>query len=586
MKKNTFKVVQLFVISFVALIFLGACATEDNAAMSEESGSYSGSAEGYAGDVAVEVTLENNEIKDIKTDHGETASLGGEAISTLTDEVITHQSLNVDTISGATVSSNAFIAAVTNALEAAGVSIDSFNKEVAKEQREVTDQATDVVVIGAGGAGLTAAIESAEAGADVIVLEQMPVIGGNTNKATGGMNASETSVQEELGIEDSNETFYNDTLEGGHGLNNPDLLTTMVEKSADALDWLNSLGTDLNDVSYSGGATNPRIHKPEDGSAVGPLIIEKLSTHLEELSVPVMLESKVVNINQTDGKITGVDVETTDGQTFTVTADAVIIATGGFGSNKELIAEYDEVKAEFNSTNHPGALGSGIVMGEELGADTVHMDQIQTHPTTNPETGDLYTEGVRGDGGILVNKEGKRFIDELKTRDVVSEAIINQTDSIAYLTVSQNIADINKSLQGYIDGGSAVEGETIEDLANELDMDPAVLENTITSYNEAVATGNDTEQGRESLSNSLEEGPFFAIPVTPGIHHTMGGLKINTNSEVLDTNDEVVTGLYAAGEVTGGIHGGNRIGGNAVLDIVVFGRVAGQNAAEYVSSAN
>lgn len=169
---------------------------------------------------------------------------------------------------------------------------------------------------------------------------------------------------------------------------------------------------------------------------------------------------------------------------------------------------------------------------------------------------------------------------------MVSEAILNQTDSVAYLTVSQNIADLNKALQGYIDNGLATEGETIEDLANELDMDPSVLEETIQTYNDGVASGNDTDQGRTSLSNSLDAGPFFAIPVTPGIHHTMGGLRINTLSEVITADEEPIPGLYAAGEVTGGIHGGNRIGGNAVLDIVVFGRIAGQNAAEYINTLN
>lgn len=582
----------LSLLSLSALL-LGACGGGDESDQpasdveSDESvgETASGSADGYAGELNVEVAIEDGKIESIETNHQETGSIGGAAIESLTEQVINNQSVNLDTVSGATVTSDAFLAAVASAIEAAGLSVEQFNEQADTSTDEVEDQETDVVVIGAGGAGLTAAIEAAEAGADVIVLEKMPIIGGNTNKATGGMNASETTVQEELGIEDSNEVFFQDTLEGGHGLNDEELLSTMVEESSEALDWLNSLDTNLNDVSFSGGATNPRIHKPEDGSPVGPLIIEKLHNHLQELDVPIMLESEVVQINREDDIVTGVEVQTLDGSEFTVSADAVIIATGGFGANSDLIAEFDQTKAQFNSTNHEGADGSGIEMGEELGAGTVDMEQIQTHPTTNPENGDLYTEGVRGDGGILVNKEGERFIDELETRDVVSEAIINQTDSIAYLTVSQNIADDNKSLQGYIDNGHALEGETIEDLAAEIDVDSNVLEETIQSYNDAVANGEDPEHGRTSFSNALAEGPFFAIPVTPGIHHTMGGLTITSESEVLNTNEEVIPGLYAAGEVTGGIHGGNRIGGNAVLDIVVFGRIAGQNAAEFVGAS-
>lgn len=578
------RVLKVVGLTLIAFIFLVACDSDESTTGNGDgavSGTFEGSADGYAGKIDVKVTLEDGEITNIETEHQETETLGGVAIEGITEDIVSQQTVNVDAVSGATVSSDGFLAAVIAALEAAGLSAADFDKEVVADAIEATDQETDIVIIGAGGAGLTAAIEAAEAGADVIVLEQMPVIGGNTNKATGGMNASETSVQEEKGIEDSNEVFYEDTFKGGHELNDPKLLSRMVEDSAEALDWVNSHGTDLNDVSYSGGATNSRIHKPLDGSAVGPLIIEKLAASLNELGVPIMLRSEVVKINEENGRVTGVDVETFDGQTFTVTADAVIIATGGFGANFELIGEYDDVKAQFNTTNHEGATGTGILMAQELGADVVHMEYIQTHPTTNPDNGDLYTEGVRGDGGVLINKEGVRFIDELKTRDVVSEAILNQTDSVAYLTVSQNIADLNKSLQGYINNGLAVEGETLADLADKLDMDPAVLEQTISAYNEAVTTGTDSDQGRESLSNALEAGPFFAIPVTPGIHHTMGGLKINEESEVLNQEGTHIQGLYAAGEVTGGVHGGNRIGGNAVLDIVVFGRIAGQNAAEY-----
>lgn len=593
MKKIT-KFFTLFVLPMLAFVLLVACGdtSEEGSTGSETEsgqvadGTYEGTADGYVGDITVKVTFENGEITNVESDHEETATIGGDAISSMSEEVVDNQSINVDTVSGATVSSDAFLVALTAALEATGASLDEYSSEVSKETTEVEDIETDIVIIGAGGAGLTAAIEAAEHGADVVVLEQMPIIGGNTNKATGGMNASETSVQKEKGIEDSNEVFYNDTLEGGHGLNDPELLSTMVENSAEALDWLNELDAGLDDVSFSGGASFSRIHKPLDGSAVGPLIIQTLVDRLEELEVPIMLNSKVTDIVEDNDQISGVEVTTTDGQEFTVTSKAVIIATGGFGSNTDLIAKYDEIKAQFNSTNHSGADGSGITMGEDVGADTIHMDQIQTHPTTNPENGDLYTEGVRGDGGILVNKEGVRFTDELLTRDVVSEAILNQTDSVAYLTVSQNIADLNKALQGYIDNGLATEGETIEDLANELDMDPSVLEETIQTYNDGVASGNDTDQGRTSLSNSLDAGPFFAIPVTPGIHHTMGGLRINALSEVITADEEPIPGLYAAGEVTGGIHGGNRIGGNAVLDIVVFGRIAGQNAAEYINTLN
>lgn len=549
-------------------------------------GTYRGEAEGFGGTVEAEVTVSEGAIDDIVVmGDGETPDIGGAAMAQIAEAVVNSQSLAVDTVSGATVSSEAILSAIEQALVEAGGDVDYLKDPANASQVEVAEQAdidADVVIVGAGGAGLAAAVEAAEAGKHVIVLEQLTVVGGNTNRATGGMNASETSVQEELGIEDSNETFYNDTFEGGHELNDPELLTTMVEHSAEALEWINSLGANLNDVSFSGGATNARIHKPEDGSAVGPIIVNALSERLEELGVEVLLEAKVTAINQDDaGVITGVTAQKKDANEFVVNAPAVVLATGGFGANPEMIKEYDATKAQFETSNHPGADGSGIAMAQAVGADVYQMEYIQTHPTTQPGTGKLYTEGVRGDGAILVNKEGLRFIDELETRDVVSEAILEQTDSQAYLVVSQDIVDGNKSLQGYIDQGDATTGETVEALAEALEIDPQTLKETVENYTSYVQNEEDTEFGRENMSSDLATGPYYAIPVTPAIHHTMGGLKINPETEVLDTNGEVIPGLYAAGEVAGGIHGGNRIGGNAVLDIIVFGRIAGQNAAAF-----
>lgn len=547
-------------------------------------GTYEASADGYGGPVKVSVTVSETEIQSIEvTADNETAAIGGEAISGLVEKIVANQSIGMDTVSGATISSVALLTALESALTEAGADLDALKKPVESTTGTIEDINVDVVVIGAGGAGLAAAIEAKEAGKEVVVLEQMPIVGGNTNRATGGMNASETSVQAELGIEDSNKIFYDDTFKGGHEINDPDLLWNMVIHSAEAIDWVNELGANLDDVSFSGGATNARIHKPKDGSAVGPILVSVLAKRLEELDVPIHLETKATKLLQNeDGGLTGVEAETADGQSLTVHAGAVVLATGGFGANQEMVIENDESKDGFETTNHPGADGSGIIMAQEIGADTYQIDQIQIHPTTQPGTGKLYTEGLRGDGAILINKDGKRFIDELDTRDVVSAAIIEQKDSVAYLVVNQALVDSNKSLKGYIDAGDAVKGETPAELAEGLEMDPATLEATLATYNEAQASGNDAEFGRENMSASLAEGSYYAIQVTPSIHHTMGGLKIDPNTHVYNIEGEIIPGLYAAGEVAGGVHGGNRIGGNAVTDIIVYGRIAGQKAAAYI----
>ena len=543
-----------------------------------DAGTYEAAGDGYGGEVTVEVTVSEDRIEDIRVEHAETDAIGGSAIDGLIEFVLESQSLNTDAVSGATLSSDAFLLALEASLAEAGADVEAL-KAKETEARVVEDIETDVVVIGAGGAGMSAAIEAAEAGKDVVVLERMPIIGGNTNRATGGMNASETSIQEEKDIEDSNEVYYQDSLDGGHGINDPDLLRTMVEHSAESLDLVNELGAELNDVSFSGGATNSRIHKPLDGSAVGPIIVRVLAERLDALNVPIHLESEAVALIEEDGRVTGVEVVTPEGETFTVTAKAVVIATGGFGANMDMVKEYDETKVGFGTTNHPGALGMGITMAQEVGADTFQMEQIQIHPTTDPDSGYMFTEGLRGDGAILINKEGKRFIDELETRDVVSAAILAETDGQAYVLVNQVLVDQNKSMRGYIEQGYATSGETLDDLAAALDMDPVVLQDTLDQYNEAQASGSDTEFGRQNMTLPLDEGPYYVLLVTPSIHHTMGGLRINTNAEVLDKEGNPIPGLFAAGEVTGGVHGGNRIGGNAVTDIIVFGRIAGQKAA-------
>ena len=236
----------------------------------------------------------------------------------------------------------------------------------------------------------------------------------------------------------------------------------------------------------------------------------------------------------------------------------------------------------FMTTNAPGALGQGLEMAQELGAATVDLDQIQIHPTVQADTAALITEGLRGDGAILVNEEGQRFIDEVSTRDVVSAAEIAQTGSYSWLVVDQAMVDASSVIAGYISKGYTVTGETYEALGEAMGVDAAAFAQTMDTWNGYVEAGEDPDFGRTSFANPLNTAPYYGIKVTAGIHHTMGGLKINSDTQVLTEAGEPIEGLYAAGEVAGGVHGGNRLGGNAVADFVVFGRIAGETAAAYV----
>ncbi len=453
-------------------------------------------------------------------------------------------------------------------------------------EREYTDPSEikdsyDVIVVGSGGAGMAAAISAKDAGADVAIFEKMPVIGGNTSKSSGGMNASETKFQKEQGIEDSNDLFYEETLKGGKGTNDPELLRYMVDNSADAIDWLDSMGIRLNKITFSGGFSVARIHRPEDGSAVGGYLVNGLYYNLMEREVPIFVNAEVTDLTDTDGAVTGVTVKI-DGKEKTIKAKSVVLATGGFGSNMDMITKFKPELEGYVTTNHEGATGDGIALAEEEGAETVQMDQIQIHPTVYQETSYLVSEAVRGEGAILVNNEGKRFYNEMETRDKVSAAINALPERSAYVVFDQALRERATAIEQYDELGMVVEGETVADLAKEIGVPEENLVATLETWNQYVAAKNDTEFGRTTgMEHDLSKGPYYAIKVAPGIHHTMGGLKINTKTEVLKKDGTAIPGLYAAGEVTGGVHGSNRIGGNAVADIIIFGRQAGTQSAEY-----
>ncbi|MGL4800088.1 MAG: flavocytochrome c, partial [Cellulosilyticaceae bacterium] len=246
----------------------------------------------------------------------------------------------------------------------------------------------------------------------------------------------------------------------------------------------------------------------------------------------------------------------------------------------ELYTKYQPQLDGFISTNQPGATGDGITLAEAVGADLTDIEQIQIHPTVHTETAALITEAVRGNGAILVNAKGERFTDEMSTRDKVSAAILEQEGGSAYLVFDQTVRESLKAIEKYVKQGLTVEGETPEALAEALGMDGATLKATIDTWNQAVEAKNDEAFGRAAgMDVAFTQAPFYAIPMAPGVHHTMGGITINADAEVLTEEGTAIAGLYAAGEVTGGVHGAERLGGNALADIIVFGREAGINAA-------
>ena len=616
-------------------MFLTACggSASSTSAAGGVSGSFTGTAKGM-GEVSVTLTLTDNVITDCtaKGDE-ETPGIGSAVIEQFPGEVVEGNTINLDSISGATITSNAFVEAAKAALTEAGLNPDDYMAKADKTANgETVSYDADVVVIGAGGAGMTAAMTAADAGQKVVILESQAMVGGNSARATGGMNAAKTVYQDEnefdqaAGVEktlataaekyadnetitalaktvseqwaayqanptgyfDSVELMELDTMVGGKGINNPELVKTLCEGTADAIDWLDENGITLHNVSSFGGASVKRIHRPVNAEgktvSVGSYMIPLLQENCEKAGVKMMLDTTATEIlTDANGAAVGVKATGASGETVTVNAKAVVLASGGFGANLDMVVKYKPELKGFMTTNAPGIQGQGIEMAQAIGAATVDMDQIQIHPTVEANTAALITEGLRGDGAILINEEGQRFIDEVGTRDVVSAAEIAQTGSYSWLVVDQAMVDASSVIQGYIKKGYTVTGATYEELGKAMGVDAAAFAETMEKWNGYVEAKNDPDFGRTSFANPLNTAPYYAVKVTAGVHHTMGGLKINANTEVLNEKGEVIPGLFAAGEVTGGVHGANRLGGNAVADFTVFGRIAGAAASDYAA---
>ena len=556
-------------------------------------GTYETEAAGYGGEgnpIKLKVTFSDQEIESIEyTADGETPTVGGMALPKLVDAALAAQSSDVDLTSGATITYNGFIAALNDAIVLAGADPSKLVAKTTEKTIENVEKTVDIVVAGAGGAGMTAAITAAQNGKKVIILEKGALPGGNSSYATGGMNAAETHYQSEQGIEDHVDWFFEDTMTGGHDINDPELVRTLAANSSAAIDWLDSIGAPLKNIGQAGGARAMRQHRPVNAEnkilSVGSYLVEHLSTTCADLGIEIIYEAKVDEVLMDNGKAAGLHATSVaDGSEITIHADAVVIATGGFGSNPDLIVKYRPDLKGYVSTNAPTVTGDAIAFLEAIGADFRDLEQIQIHPTVVQKDGSLISESLRGDGAILLNKEGKRFCNEILTRDVVSAHINEQPDSYAWLIADENMAKESTVIEKYVNKGYMIKCDTVADLAKLIGVDEATVQESLEKWQAACAAGNDEEFGRTQLQANLTDLsalPLYAVQISPGIHHCMGGVKINTNAEVLDTKGNVIPGLYAAGEVTGGVHGGNRLGGNAVTDFVVFGRIAGENATNY-----
>lgn len=574
------------------MLMLAACAEKD-AVTSDAGGTrvVEGIGQGKHGDIKVEVTFADNQITDIKVvEQKENEVLAEPVYTQLKEVVIAANSAEVDAISGSTVTSNGYLEAIQDAITKSGLTLAAAGAASSTGQnQEEAEQTYDVVVIGAGGAGFSAAIEAKQAGASVVLLEKMPTVGGNTLISGGEMNAPDNWVQRALGIDDDTaDLFYEDTLKGGDHLGSPEMVRILADNALASAEWLrDEIKVEFlpDNLFQFGGHSRKRALIPVGHTGAELITKLKAKTDADKITIKTNMKAESLLTND-QGKVTGVTATSGSGDKITFHANkGVVLATGGFGSNVEMRKKYNpELDEKYMSTDTPGSTGDGIVMAEAIGAKLTNMQNIQTYPICNPETGVIsLVADSRFDGAILINQEGKRFVEELERRDVISKAILAQTGGYTYQFWNQEIADISKTHEVHKDEydqlikqGLLYKADTVEDAANFFKIDVAELKATMKKVNEFAKTGNDLDFHHRAGLKSLENGPYYIQKAVPSVHHTMGGLVIDEKTHVLNDKGAIIPGLYAAGEVTGVIHGSNRLGGNAIADIFTFGRIAGQ----------
>lgn len=553
-----------------------------------------GTGVGKHGDMTVAVTFDNGRIQAIEiVKEAENPVLAKKVYTDLKAAVITSNSADLDAISGATFSSKGFLDAVKDAAKKAGVTLSKADakaiKKVVKNIPAVSNY--DVVVIGAGGAGFSAAIEAKNAGANVVLLEKMPAVGGNSLISGAEMNAARNWVQPKLGIlDDSAERHAADTFKGGDKKGDMKVINVMTANALDAAKWCRDyLGVRFEDdnLFFFGGHSRKRALIPVGHT--GTEFIAKFQAKADELGIPVITDMKAEElIKDKTGRVVAVKA-TSHGATYTFNAKGgVVLATGGFGANKAMVKKYNpKIDERFKTTDAPGTTGEALYMAKRAGAQLVNMGYIQTYPICDPISGviELIADS-RFDGAIMLNQEGKRFVEELERRDVLSEAILKQTGNYCWVLWNDNIGKISNTVkehpteyEAFTKQGIMATCPDLKCIADFTKMPLKQLESTVKRVSSMAGKGNDKDFHHRGGLMDMSEGQYYVIKAVPSTHHTMGGVRINEKAQALTAKGQVIPGLWAAGEVTGVTHGTNRLGGNAYTDIIVFGRIAGEAAA-------
>ncbi|MGI6691368.1 MAG: flavocytochrome c [Clostridiales bacterium] len=585
---NTRRLIAVLLVIMLAIpgLALGSfdlTSADEQAEIKYNPGTYTATKPGHEGDVTVEVTFSDSKIETVKvTEHKETAGVADPALDTIPAAIVEEQAL-VDVVASASFTSRAILDAVSDCVVQAGADPALLVKKTDESEQagELVVKKAPAIVVGAGGAGLAAAVKLGELGTHCILIEKMPAVGGNTARSGAAYNAVDPELQERENIEDSIELHIQQTYEGGDKLGDMSLITVLCENALDSIHWLEGHGVEFQDkITAVIGAMYPRTHYPINSIGSDFTIpLERIAK--EQFGQEILVNTKATELIVEEGRVIGVKaVDTTNGTPYEFYGEnGVILTTGGFGADIERCRSYNpNIPADIRTSNQPGATGEGIDMAVAIGAEAIGMEYIQMLPIV----GNCVSTAIENQ--IFVNVEGNRFVREDGRRDVMSNAVLEQTGGYMYMIADQKVADTSitgSNLEDMLEKGVIYRADTLEELAAQIGVDADNLVKTVAAFNERVEAGVPDEFGREVFDNKLDTAPYWAsAKQVPILHHTMGGLKIDTKCHVINTDGEIIPGLFAAGEVTGGIHGANRLGGNALADIFVFGRIAAETLVE------
>lgn len=558
------KKISAFLASMLLLGSIGGAAMAEGMTP----GTYEAEAQGFHGDVKLSVTVDAEKITAIDIlEHSETEGIGAAALPKLVEAVLANQTIGVDSVAGATVTSEAFKAAMTDALTQAGADMDKMTAAVEASTLEDVQMDADVVVVGAGAAGLSAALKTAQNGHSVILLEKMGVIGGASAMAGSGTMATGSKWQKEDGYEDSAEKLVEDMMANGHQKNDRATVELFANTIGEAFDWL--VGEDGAAVPYQRSGKPSRSYS---GEGRGAGVCKNLAERLEAAGGTLLTNTPATELVVENGAVVGVKAEG-EGKAYTIRAKAVILASGGYGANDALVP--DEYK-KFVYAGHAGATGDAIKMVEGLDADLINMDLVNTQPNSMilpSGLGQYCNPGVAGAykaGAYMVNQNGERFFNESANAWDLMQAM--KQNEAQYLIMDQTafdnfnagmtnskiytMEDVEKWLSDDYDGQPVMkQGATLAELCEKLNLPADAVEDSAKAFNDCAAAQTADTFGRTPAAAQSEEGPFYALQMHIRYYASLGGLHINDSMQVLNTKQEAIPGLYAAGEVVGGLEG-------------------------------